>query len=175
MVVGSQFALKLVLTAGVCGLIAWSLARPDHGILAELRLLGPQGAGLLAAGFLLAVVAYARDLQHLLQALPPAHRAAPPHSVWFMLLLPWNFVEDFWIVAHVAASLKSHAGAGGRPQAGSGRFGLISGLGWCALQILSLVPLPLGSLAGLLALPLWLWHWAYVRRARDDVLAASAP
>jgi hypothetical protein len=158
--------VKLALTAGVCALIGWSFARPEQGFLAEIRLLGHWGAALLAVGFLLAVAAYARDLQRLLEAVPEPHRAARPRSVWLMFLIPYNFVEDFWIIANVARSLRKHT-------AGEGSFGLISGLGWCTLQILSLVPHALGSVAGLLALPLWLWHWAYVRRARAAILAGA--
>lgn len=86
--------LKLLLTLCVCGLIGWGLARPDQGFLAELSLLGPRGTTALVAGFLLAVAAYARDLQRVLQAIPEAHRTTRPGSVWLMFLLPYNFVED---------------------------------------------------------------------------------
>ncbi len=164
--------LKLILTAGVCGLLGWSFARPDRGFLAEVSLLGPGGATLLAAGFLAAVAAYARDLQRLLQAIPAPQRTASPRSVWLMFLIPYNFVEDFWIIGHVSASLKAHAQATGSSVR---HFGLIPGLGWCALQIVSLVPHEVGSLAGLLAVPLWLWHWAFVRMARARVLADARP
>ena len=163
-------ALKLLLTAGVCGLIGWSLARPDKGFLAELDLLGPLGTVALVTGFLLAVAAYASDLQRLLEAVPEPFRAARPKSVWLMFLIPYNFVEDFWIIGNVAASLKAHAAARGRT---AGTFGMISGIGWCVLQILALVPHEVGSVAGLLAVPLWLWHWAYVRRARAAILAGA--
>lgn len=170
------FGLKLILTAAVCALIGWSAMRPDAGFLAEVRTLGPWGAGALATGFLLAVAAYARDLQKVLEAVPERFRTATPKSVWLMFLIPYNFVEDFWIIGNVATSLKAydaaHPGRGGRSWGGVGRFGLISGLGWCALQIISLVPHLLGSLAGLLAVPLWLWHWAFVRRARAAIRAA---
>nr|MCU0904966.1 hypothetical protein [Tabrizicola sp.] len=158
--------LKLILTAGVCGLIGWSFAWPDKGFLAELGLLGPWGTVAVVVGFLLAVAAYARDLQRLLEAVPDRFRAARPKSVWLMFLIPYNFVEDFWIIGNVAASLKAQAAARGVT---AGTFGLVSGLGWCALQILALVPHEVGSVAGLLAVPLWLWHWAYVRRARAAI------
>jgi len=160
-------ALKLVLTAGVCALIGWSIARPDQGFLAEVRMLGPWGSSLMAAGFLSAVAAYARDLQRLLEVVPEQFRTATPRSVWLMFLVPYNFVEDFWIIGNIANSLRNHA------VAKAGSFGLISGLGWCTLQIVSLVPHELGSLAGLLAVPLWLWHWVFVRKARVALLAAA--
>jgi hypothetical protein len=83
-----------------------------------------------------------------------------------MLVIPWNFVEDFFIIESTARSLQNVAST--RPGINDllGHFGRRSGLGWCALQILSLVPHDVGSLAGVLALPLWLWHWRYVRKAR---------
>jgi len=121
-------------------------------------------------GFLLAVAAYARDLQRVLEVIPAPLRTASPRSVWLMFLIPYNFVEDFWIIGHVSASLKAHAVTQGYP---AGGFGLAPGLGWCALQIVSLVPHEVGSLAGLLAVPLWLWHWAFVRKARTRILAAA--
>jgi len=106
-------ALKLLLTAGVCGLIGWSFSRPDKGFLAELALLGPWGSAALVAAFLLAVALYARDLQRVLEAVPEPFRAARPKSVWLMFLLPYNFFEDFWIIGNVAASLKAQAAARG--------------------------------------------------------------
>ena len=165
-----QLALKLVLTIGVCAVIAWGLARPDQGFLAEVRMLGLWGTALLVTGFLIAIAFYARDLQRLLEAVPQRFRAATPRSVWLMFLIPYNFVEDFWIIGNVAASLKAHATAAGMA---SGRFGLISGFGWCGLQIIALVPHEVGSLAGLLAVPLWVWHWAFVRKARAAILAGA--
>ena len=163
------FLLKLVLTAGVCGLIWWSLSEPDQGILAEVTAFGPVVGALVALAFLAAVIAYCRDLVRLMHALRPASRRASPTSFWLMLVIPWNFVEDFFIIASLAASLRSEAAD--RPDLIGrwGRFGLVSGLAWCGLQIVSLVPHPVGSAAGLLALPFWLWHWRFARRARADL------
>lgn len=158
--------IKSVGTAVVCVLIWWSLQNPDKGMLREVTVFGLWTAGLVAFGFFAAVVAYARDLGRLLQAIPEAQRAARPGSVWWMLLIPYNFTEDFFIIDNVARSLQSVAKA--RPELAGrlGHFGRRSGLGWCALQIVSLVPHEVGSLAGVLALPLWLWHWRFVRKAR---------
>ena len=157
-------ALKLALTLGVVLLIWWSLSRPDQGILREITAAGPLGAALVVAAFLALVALYCRDLQRCLSAIAPAHLAAAPKSVWLMFLVPYNFVEDFFIVHNLARSIRAEAAADPALAVIAGRFGLVSGLGWCALQILSLVPLPLGSLAGALALPLWIWHWLYIRR-----------
>ena len=165
-----MWLIKIVLTAGICVLIWWSLTTPEQGLMAELTAFGTGPAAVVAMLFLGAVVLYARHLYRLMQAITPADRAAPPRSVWLMLLIPLNFVEDFWIVAHVSASLRAEA-RNHPPRVWSGG-GLWSGWGWCALQIGSLVPHPLGSLAGMLALPLWLWHWRLVVRARADILAA---
>jgi hypothetical protein len=89
-----------------------------------------------------------------------------------MFLLPYNFIEDFCIVANVAASLRAEARHNARLQLARDA-GLISGWGWCAAQIVSLVPHPLGSLAGLLAIVLWLLHWRFVRRANAMLVAQN--
>lgn len=157
--------LKVAGTAAVCLLLYWSLQNPDQGILREVTAFGGLVAGLVAATFFALVVAYARDQQRLLHAIPADQRAAQPNSVWWMLVIPYNFTEDFFIIHNIARSLERVAAS--RPDLAGrlGQFGRRSGLGWCALQIGSLVPHDLGSLAGLLALPLWLWHWRFVRNA----------
>ena len=167
-------AIKLGLTLGVCGLIWWSLSAPDRGLVAEFSALGPIAGTAVAVMFLCAVAMYCRDLQRVLAAVTPQRRAAPPASVWLMFLIPYNLVEDFFIVANVAASLRAEAAANPALARRWGRCGLISGLGWCALQILSLMPLAIASVAGFLAVPLWLWHWRFARRAWADLLAATA-
>lgn len=83
-----------------------------------------------------------------------------------MLVIPYNFTEDFFIIENIARSLQNTAATRPDLAARFGHFGRLSGLGWCALQIVSLVPHDIGSLAGVLALPLWLWHWRFVRKAR---------
>lgn len=162
------FVVKLILTAGVVGLIAWSLQRPDAGILKELLIAGPWGAAAVAAVFLTGVFFYCRDLEAVLHAVPTRSRAASPRSVWYMFLIPYNFVEDFFIVWNISQSLAAEAEH--QPALrGAGRFGLVSGFGWCALQIVSLIPTELGSIGGFAALPLWLWHWRYMRRMRRQL------
>ena len=157
--------IKVAGTAAVCLLLWWSLENTDKGILREVTAFGGLVAGLVVATFFALVVAYARDLQKLLRAIPADQRTAQPNSVWWMLVIPYNFTEDFFIIDNIARSLERVAAS--RPDLASrlGHFGRRSGLGWCALQIGSLVPHDLGSLAGMLALPLWLWHWRFVRNA----------
>jgi hypothetical protein len=158
--------IKALGTAIVCGLIWWSFQNPDKGMLREVTAFGPAVAVAVAAAFFAAVIAYASDLRRLLQAIPENHRAAQPNSVWWMLLIPYNFTEDFFIIENIARSLENIAKARPGLVRPLGHFGRRSGLGWCALQILSLVPHDVGSLGGVLALPLWLWHWRFVRKAR---------
>lgn len=165
--------LKLLLTVPVTALLLWPLYSdaPAAGVFAELALFGRTGALIIAALFLLLVFGYCRDLQRLMAAIAPAHRTATPRSVWLMFLLPYNFVEDFFIIAHVARSLRNEAGRN-PALAALKHFGWWTGMGWCAAQILSLIPHEIGSLGGLLALPLWIVHWRFVRHARK-LLAAD--
>ncbi len=133
------------------------------GILGEMRLLGPAGSLLVAAGFLVLVFLYASDLKRALQRVSPGVRQASPNSVWFMFLPPYNFIEDFFIVANVADSLRAESRRN-PALAGFRSFGMVSGLGWCAAQLVSLIPDTVGGVAGLIAIVLWVWHWRFVRR-----------
>lgn len=155
--------LKLLLTVPVVAMLAWSFVPPRGGVFGELESFGPWGP-VVALGFLGAVVLYCRDLFRLMQAIDERARVASPGSVWWMLVLPLNFVEDFVIVENVSASLARQWQA--RPALAYLGTGRRAGLAWCALQIVSLMPNTVGMVAGLLAVPPWLWHWRFVRLAR---------
>ena len=123
--------------------------------------------------FLLLVFFYILDLIKTLKLVSPAARKAQPKSVWLMFLLPYNFIEDFFIVANVAKSLEAEAAV--NPALASFKsFGMVSGLGWCVAQIISLIPHPLGSLAGLMAMGLWGWHWAFIRRVNKVLIVSNS-
>jgi hypothetical protein len=149
------------------------------GILGELQMFGPLGSALVIAAFLLLILFYALDLIRTLKLVSPAARTARPGSVWLMFLLPYNFIEDFFIVAHVARSLRAEAAinpalAGFTKGGSQPSFGMISGLGWCSAQIVSLIPNALGSAAGLLAIGCWVWHWAFIRRVNAALAKSPA-
>lgn len=159
------FIGKLILTVPVAYALAYPLRNPGsgEGVFGELNVIGPTGGAIIALVFLAAVFLYCRDLQRSLTLVKPESRVASPRSVWLMFVLPYNFIEDFFIVVHVAQSLRREARQNEalRPFRS---FGLVSGLGWCTAQIVSLIPHDVGSLAGLLALPLWGAHWRLIRK-----------
>lgn len=91
----------------------------------------------------------------------PDARSGVLASVWLMFLLPYNFVEDFFIVGNVSRSIRAEAATNAR-LAGLTGFGFVSGFGWCAAQIVSLLPNAVGELAGGVALLCWGVHWRLV-------------
>ena len=143
------------------------------GILRELEIFGPTGVVAAIIVFLALVLFYALDLIKSLKLVSPTSRKAKPNSVWFMFLLPYNFIEDFFIVCNVAKSLKAEA-AINPALATLKSFGMISGLGWCTAQIISLIPNQIGSAAGLIAIGFWIWHWAFIRRANRILIDSHA-
>lgn len=166
--------LKLVLSIPIGIGLAYPFVRPDiaGGILGELRIFGPVGSLVAIAAFLLLVLLYALDLIKSLHLVSPASRKAVPNSVWFMFALPYNFIEDFFIVSNVAKSLKAEAAV--NPALASFKsFGMISGLGWCAAQVISLIPNRVGSVAGLVAIGFWIWHWVFIRRVNSALLKSA--
>lgn len=173
MTAGTLTAIKILLSIPIGAGLAYSFVDPaGGGILREIRMLGAAGSALAIGAFLALVYLYARDLRHTLQLVSPASRKASPNSVWLMFLLPYNFVEDFFIVANVGKSIEAEAHTN-PALSGLKTFGLVSGYGWCAAQIISLVPGDLGSIAGLVAILFWAWHWVFVRKA-NHALARPA-
>jgi hypothetical protein len=165
------FLLKLVATAGVTVLLALPFVDADarSGVLASVAKIGVPALVVSVAVFLAAVAFYCRSLQTCLERIRPEARAASPRSVWLMFLIPYNFVEDFFIVRNVAASLRAEAAV--NPVLGHLRgFGTVSGLGWCTAQIISLIPNGLGEAAGAVALVLWIVHWRFIARVNARLI-----
>lgn len=154
--------LKLSIPIGIA--LLYPLLQPEAtgGILAELKGFGAV-AFAIAFVFLLLVVFYARDLARTLSMVSLESQVAKPASVWLMLLLPYNFIEDFFIVVHVAKSLELEAQR--HPALSRFKsFGLASGITWCSAQIVSLLPNEFGAAASFVAVMGWVWHWIFIRR-----------
>jgi hypothetical protein len=174
--------VKIALTIPVAYALAYPLLNPSKGggILKEVELLGLFGSVVLVAAFLAMIFLYCLDLHRLLTLVRTSARTASPRSVWLMFLVPYNFIEDFFIVANVANSLRREARHNTALHQFN-TFGMVSGLGWCSAQIASLLPNEIGSIAGLLGLPLWIVHWRFIRRvnvvltdtARTDIQAEA--
>jgi len=167
--------LKIILSIPIGIGLIYPLLQPDAGggILAELQIFGPVGSFVAIIIFLLLVFFYARDLVNTLQLVAPASRKASPNSVWWMFVLPYNFIEDFFIIANVAKSLEAEAVS--NPALGGFRsFGMLSGLGWCSAQVISLIPHAVGSIAGLVAILCWIWHWRFIRRVNHALLSSHS-
>jgi hypothetical protein len=153
-------AIKVAGTAAVCVLLTYPLWAPGWGtgLLGEIWTLGMPGAPIAVAAFLGAVALYCRALQTTLTRVRV--RTTHPASVWWMFAIPYNFVEDFFIVRNVAGAL---AADGRLPAAFVTRWAVL-GYGWCAFQILSLFPGAAGLVGGAVAIPLWLAHWVMTAR-----------
>ncbi|MDP3846650.1 MAG: hypothetical protein Q8R10_09530 [Pseudomonas sp.] len=165
---------KIVLSVPVGIGLAYPFIQPhaSGGIIGELKIFGPIGSVVAIVVFLLLVFFYALDLIRSLELVSPASRKAKPNSVWFMFLLPYNFIEDFFIVSNVAKSLKAEAGI--NPALATFKsYGMISGLGWCAAQIISLIPNQVGSVAGVVAIGFWIWHWVFIRLANRILMESG--
>lgn len=143
--------IRIIGTVAVTALLTSPLWAPawGAGLLGEILLVPFPGNLVVVGGFLALVAAYCLTLQRTLR-LAGAPR---PASVWWMFAIPANFVEDFYIVQRVGVAI-----AGAVPP------GVLTGwrwlgFGWCAFQIVSLVPGVIGLLGGTVAIVLWLTHW----------------
>lgn len=160
-----KWPFKLLATVPVVWLLVLGLRSGDGGVLRDVAALGVPLAVLAGACFFALVALFCRDLQRVLELLPAEARVASPRSVWWMMVLPLNFVEDFFIVANVASSLE---------RGGLRRFAARGwGFGWCAAQLVSLLPGVTGELGSVVAVPLWGLHWWSVRSALGELRSRS--
>ena len=174
----SRNALLVLIKIALTVPVAYALAYPflngsaAGGVFKEVELLGVFWGAVLVIAFFTLIFLYCRDLFRSLSLVRPSARTASPRSVWLMFLLPYNFVEDFFIIANVANSLRREA-QHNRALDPFQRFGMVSGMGWCTAQIISLLPNDVGAISGVLALPLWIIHWRFIRQVNQVLREAS--
>lgn len=128
-----------------------------------LRSIGKVNLGLICSAFLGMVALYCRDIQICLELVSPENRKMSPKAAWRMFLLPFNFIEDFFIVINLSNSIEAEARVNPK-LAALKDFGMVSGIGWSIAQILSFIPNDIGQVAGLLGFVLVLVHWIFIRK-----------
>jgi hypothetical protein len=139
------------------------------GGLSELRYLGTISSILLVVIFFVAIAFYCRSLQNVLKKIKPENRTRKPNSVWFMYLIPFNFIEDFFIVIDIANSLKNEMQTNNK-LVRFGDFGLTLGIGWSVAQLFSFIPNIAGQISGLVGLVLWVIHWIVILRINKELV-----
>lgn len=160
-----NIAIKILLSL----VVAFSAAYPylfaseKSGSLETIFAAGIAGSIALLLAFFTAIYFYCRALAQCLELIAPAHRAASPNSVWYMFLIPYNIIEDFFIIINVSQSIQNEAKHNPK-LTGLGDIGLITGMGWCIAQVLSLIPNWGGQIAGLIGLLLWIIHWVFIQK-----------
>lgn len=166
---------KLFATTLVTAILAYPFIDPSlrTGVFASVAPVGILGVLALTTLFLLAVALYCRSLQHCLQLVQPEARAVNPKSVWFMFLIPYNFVEDFFIINNINKSLRIEARINPRLSALKS-VGALSGFGWCTAQIVSLLPNHIGEAASVVAIIFWVMHWRLIARV-NKLLSVANP
>ena len=163
----SLIVLKITLTIALVMYLVWaSLYGSNSGVLREVEQLGIVGSLITLAAFFILVAFYCRDLQKLLEYIDSKNRVSKPKSVWLMFLIPYNFVEDFFIIFNIYKSLSLQSQTTPELQNFSS-FGLYSGLGWCTAQIGSFAPGYWGQSSSLIAIVLWVFHWRLIRRIKS--------
>lgn len=162
--------LKIILTVfvGIALFIPIIYPSWSSGVLRELQFLSTPGTILVITVFFLLVYFYCKHLQQTLELIQPENRAAEPKSVWLMFLIPYNFIEDFFIIYNVSKSLEREATRNAVMKVFKG-YGLYSGIGWCTAQIVSIFPGILGQTGGLIAIVLWFVHWRFIRLAIKEL------
>lgn len=160
-----NFLIKLTLTIL---LVIWAILPfldnvDNKSILGEISFIGWFGGFAIVASFFIMVAFYCRTLQKCLTLIKSENRKAKPSSVWYMFAIPFNFVEDFFIVINVANSLAEEKKSN-KALAHITDFGMVSGIGWSIAQIMSFIPNIVGQVAGLVGMILVIYHWIQIAK-----------
>lgn len=160
-----NFLIRIILT-GL--LVAWAVMpyfnnSTNDSVLNEIFRIGILPSFLIISAFFIMVGFYCRTLQRCLTLIKPENRKAKPTSVWYMFAIPFNFVEDFFIVINVANSIEEEKKTNITLKNVSD-FGMISGIGWSIAQVLSFIPNFIGQIAGLLGMILVIYHWMQIAK-----------
>jgi len=132
-------------------------------ILSDIYRIGIIPSVLIMLAFFIMVAFYCRTLQKCLTLVKPENRKASPKSVWYMFAIPFNFVEDFFIVINISNSLEKEKETNIKLKNISD-FGMVSGIGWSIAQILSFIPNIVGQIAGLVGMILVIYHWTLIHK-----------
>lgn len=148
--------VRVLGTLVVTALLTYPLWAPEWGtgVLGEIAIVPFPGNLAIVVGFFGLVALYCATLHRLATRTGMAR----PASVWWMFAIPYNFIEDFFIIERVAAALDNHASAV------TVRTWRLLGYGWCGAQLVSLLPGEVGWLGGAVALVLWVVHWVLTVR-----------
>lgn len=142
------------------------------GGLSELQSLGLIPSIGLIVVFFTAIAFYCKELQNTLELIKTENRTRKPKSIWYMYLIPFNFIEDFFIVIDLSNSLKNEMKTNEKLN-NFGDFGLTLGIGWSVAQIFSFIPNLAGQISGLIGIILWIIHWVLIKKI-NTVLKTSA-
>jgi hypothetical protein len=160
-----NFIIRLFLTTM---LVAWAILpyidnSSNESILGEIFKVGIVPSVFIIGGFFVMVAFYCRTLQRCLTLIKPDNRKAKPKSVWYMFAIPFNFVEDFFIVINVAHSIEDEKKTNCNLKSISDS-GLVSGIGWSIAQVLSFIPNIVGQISGLIGMILVIYHWLQIAK-----------
>lgn len=153
--------LSLSIIILLCAILPYLNSSDKSGALETISSIGVVGIAILIITFFVAIAYYCKALQKCLTLIAPQNRKATPKSVWYMFLMPFNFIEDFFIMINISNSLEEEAKHNNK-LSGIKDFGMITGMGWSIAQILSFVPNIAGQIAGALGIVLWIIHWRFI-------------
>lgn len=157
--------IRITLTAL---LVVWAITpywnKPSNeSALGEIMSIGVLGSAIIMSSFFVFVAFYCRTLQKCLNLIKPENRKAKPTSVWYMFAIPFNFVEDFFIVIHLANSIEEEKKTN-KKLGNISDFGMVSGIGWSIAQVMSFIPTIVGQVSGLIGMILVIFHWVQIAK-----------
>lgn len=147
----------------------------DNGKPGALDEIFKYGIGWGVAGIVIffgAIALYCKSMQTTLQLIRPVNRRARPTSVWLMFIVPYNIIEDFFIIDNVSKSIEREAATNPR-LAGLKDYGYVTGIGWAIAQVMSFIPNEIGLVSGIFGMVLWIKHWLFIQKVNRLLLPTT--
>lgn len=158
-----NLAIKIILSAliGLSGVYPYLTDNGKPGALDEIFKYGTHWGVAGVVIFFGAIALYCKSMQTTLRLVQPVNRRAHPKSVWWMFVVPYNIIEDFFIIDNVSRSIEREARTNAK-LAGLKDYGYVTGMGWAIAQVMSFIPNEIGLVSGLFGMLLWIRHWYFI-------------
>lgn len=156
-----KITLSIIVT--ICALYPIIYSTESPKIIESIISIGIGTSIIVFLVFFTAIGFYCKSLQKILELIAPENRKINPKSVWYMFLMPYNFIEDFFIIINISNSIEQEAKNNKKIEMQKD-FGMTTGISWCIAQILSFIPNYTGQIASIVGLVLWIIHWRFINK-----------
>lgn len=163
--------IKIILTLliSLLGIYPYINGSDEPGALGEIFKYGWIEGMIGMLAFFAAIALYCKSMQTTLELIRPQNRKAKPKAVWQMFIIPYNIIEDFFIMDYISKSIEQEAKSNAKLST-LNDYGFVTGMGWAIAQVMSFIPNEVGLISGVVGMLLWTKHWLFIAKVNRLLL-----